>query len=54
MIAWMEWELLLRVVLLVSHNNQKPNLALQSATRRSFWDKKLRPPKRSLWDGESS
>jgi len=52
--AWIEGELLLRVVLLIPPNNQKPNLTLQSATRRSFWDKKLRPTGRSLWDGGSS
>jgi len=45
----MEGELLLRVVLLVPKSNQKPNLMLQSATRRSFWDKKSRPTGRSLW-----
>jgi len=38
----MEGELLLRVVLLVPPNNQKPNLTLQSATRRSFWNKKIK------------
>jgi len=56
MIAWMEGELLLRVVLLVPQNNQKQskqsNLTLQSATRRSFWD--MKPTGRSLWDGGST
>jgi len=50
MIAWMQGKLLLRVVLLVPLNNQKSNLTLQSATKRTFWDKKLRPTRRSLWD----
>jgi len=54
MIVWMEEELLLIVVLLVPQNNQKPNLTLQSTTRRSFGDKKSRPTGRSLWDGGSS
>jgi len=31
-------------------NNQKTNLTLQSATRISFWNKKLKPTGRSLWD----
>jgi len=50
-IAWMEGELLPRVVLLVCQNNQNSNLTLQIATRRSYWDKNLRPIGRSLWDG---
>jgi len=54
MIGWMVEELLLRVVLLVPQNNQKPNLMLQTARRKSFWDKKLRPTGRSLWDGGST
>jgi len=49
----MEGELLFIIVLLVPQNNEKPNLTLQNATRRSFWDKKLRPTRRTLWDGGS-
>jgi len=54
MITWMKGDLLLKVALLVPPNNQKPTLTLQSAIKRSFWNKKLRATRRSLWDGGSN
>jgi len=55
MIPWMEGELSLGAILLVLRQQSKVKFdqfsALQSPTRRSFWNKKFRPIKRLFWDG---